>query len=180
MLIKSLSKALVFDRACSHAAALVVAGVVVLISACGFHLRGEVDLPFQRVFVQSSGSSSFATELRRVFERSTAIDLTDSANQAEVIVEILNERQVQQILSLSEGGSVNEYQLLYSVSYRFMDSQMEDLVVPDEIRVRRDLTYDDTQTLGKESEVQLLFTNMRSDAMRQMLRRLSLVSVPQR
>ena len=37
----------------------------------------------------------------------------------------------------------------------------------------RDLTYDDTQVLAKESEELLLYRDMKSDAIQQMLRRLS-------
>jgi len=168
-----------FSKAHGRLAALVTTCLVLLIPGCGFHLRGEVDVPFENVYVQSSGASQFATELRRVFKGSSLVELTDAASQAEVVVQIIEEQQVQEILSLSASGSVNEYQLLYRVSYRIMDSLMEDLVAPDEIRVRRDLTYDDTQTLGKESEVQLLFRDMRNDAVQQLLRRLSLVTIPQ-
>ena len=95
-----------------------------------------------------------------------------------MVLKVLEERQEQNILSISAAGSVNEFQLLYRVSYRILDTQMQDLAPQQEITVRRDLTYDDTQTLGKESEVKLLFTDMRSDAVQQMLRRLSVVNVP--
>ena len=57
-----------------------------------------------------------------------------------------------------------------------MNPGMEDIVAPDEIRVQRDLTYDDTQTLGKESEIKLLFREMRADAVQQLLRRMSVVT----
>ena len=151
--------------------------LVLLVAACGFRLRGQADLPFESVYVQSASSSEFATELRRVFEGSNYITLTDAAEQAEVVVKIVEEQQEQKILSISASGSVNEFQLLYRVSYRIMNPGMEDIVAPDEIRVQRDLTYDDTQTLGKESEIKLLFREMRADAVQQLLRRMSVVNV---
>ncbi len=147
-----------------------------LVAACGFHLRGQADLPFESVYVQSAAPSEFATELRRVFEGNNSIMLTDAAEHAEVVVNIVEEQQEQKILSISQSGSVNEFQLLYRVSYRIMNSGMEDVVAPGEIRVQRDLTYDDTQTLGKESEVRLLFRDMRTDAVQQLLRRMSVVT----
>lgn len=147
-----------------------------LLAACGFHLRGQADMPFESVYVQGAGSSEFATELRRVFEGSKSVMLTDEADHAQVVINIVEEQQEQKILSISQSGSVNEFQLVYRVSYRVMNSKMEDVVAPDEIRVLRDLTYDDTQTLGKESEVKLLFRDMRADAVQQLLRRLSVVT----
>ena len=173
-MVRSLSKA-VPGKARRHLATILAAGVVLLVSSCGFHLRGEVDVPFENVYVQSAATSQFGTELRRVFERSNTVELTDAAKDAEVVVQIIDAQQVQEILSISPAGSVNEYQLLYRVSYRVMNSQMEEMAPSDEIRVRRDLTYDDTQTLGKESEVQLLFRDMRDDAVQQLMRRLSVV-----
>lgn len=174
-MVRSLSKA-VPGKARRQLAASLAAGVILLVSACGFHLRGEVDVPFENVYVQSAATSQFGTELRRVFERSNTVELTDTAKDAEVVVQIIDEQQVQEILSISPAGSVNEFQLLYRVRYRVMNNQMEEVAPTDEIRVRRDLTYDDTQTLGKESEVQLLFRDMRDDAVQQLMRRLSVVT----
>ncbi len=175
-MVRSMSKAHVAGKARGHLAALLAAGFVLLVSGCGFHLRGQVDVPFENVYVQSAATSQFGTELRRVFERSNSVELTDTAKDAEVVVQIIDEQQVQEILSISPAGSVNEYQLLYRVSYRVMNNQMEEIAPSDEIRVRRDLTFDDTQTLGKESEVQLLFRDMRDDAVQQLMRRLSVVT----
>ena len=163
-------------QAIGISARLTVLCLGLLLAACGFHLRGQADLPFESVYVQSAGSSEFATELRRVFEGSKSILLTDAADHAEVVVKIVEEQQEQKILSISQSGSVNEFQLVYWVTYRIMNSKMEDMVAPGEISVQRDLTYDDTETLGKESEVKLLFRDMRADAVQQLLRRMSVVT----
>ncbi len=158
--------------------ALLAFSLGALMSGCGFHLRGQADLSFDTVYVESAGTSQFATELRRVFKGNSAITLVDAPEQAQVVIKILDEREEQNILSISSAGSVNEFQLLYRVSYRIMEAGMKDIVAPGEIRVLRDLTYDDTETLGKESEVKLLFREMRGDAVQQMLRRLSVVNIP--
>ena len=158
-------------------AVLAVACLSLLFAGCGFHLRGQAKLSFDRVYVESAGTSQFGVELRRVLLSNSGVELADTAEQAQVVVKIVDEQKEQTILSISSSGSVNEFQLLYRVSYRVMDNQMEDLSAPGQITVRRDLTYDDTETLGKESEVQLLFRDMQTDAVLQMLRRLSVVSV---
>ena len=51
-------------------------------------------------------------------------------------------------------------------------------IVSIEITLRRDMTYDDTQVLAKESEEALLYEDMKSDAVQQVLRRLSVVQMP--
>jgi LPS-assembly lipoprotein len=68
---------------------------------------------------------------------------------------------------------VQEFELRYKVSYRLIDRAGNDLVPPGQIFLRRDMTYDDTQVLAKESEADLLYRDMKADAVQQMLRRLS-------
>jgi LPS-assembly lipoprotein len=59
------------------------------------------------------------------------------------------------------------------VAYRLTDKSNVDLAPPGEIVLRRDMTYDDTEVLAKESEEALLFRDMKADAVLQMMRRLS-------
>lgn len=156
---------------------LVLIWTSLLAAGCGFQLRGQADLPFERIYVETSGFSLFAAELRRVLQSGNEVEVMDTPEQAQVILKILGERQEKTILSLSTSGSVSEFQLRYLVSYRVLDNQMKDLVAPGEIALRRDMTFDDTQTLGKESEEQMLYRDMQDDAVQQMLRRLSVLLV---
>jgi LPS-assembly lipoprotein len=149
-----------------------------LLTACGYQLRGTADLPFERVHVETGGFSLFAAELRRALESGRDVEVTDTPQQAQVVLKIIDEQRERNILSISSTGSVSEFALRYSVRYRIMDNQLQDLVAPSAINLRRDLTYDDTQTLGKESEQELLYRDMQTDAVQQMLRRLSLLSIP--
>lgn len=148
-----------------------------LLTACGFQLRGQADLPFERIYVETDGFSLFAAELRRVIQSREAVEVTDSAEQAQVVLKVTNERRERRILSLQSSGSVSEFLFLYQVSYRVMDNKRQDLVAPNEISLRRAMQFDDTQILGKESEEELLFRDMQADAIQQMLRRLSTVLV---
>ena len=156
---------------------VLLAWASVLTAGCGFQLRGQADLPFERIYVETEGFSLFAAELRRVVQSGNAVEVTDTAEQAQVVLKVLAERREKTILSLSRSGSVSEFQLLYQVSYRVMDNQLKDLVAPSQISLRRIMTYDDTEILGKESEEQMLFRDMQDDAVQQMLRRLSVLPV---
>jgi LPS-assembly lipoprotein len=46
------------------------------------------------------------------------------------------------------------------------------------VQLTRDMTYDDSQILAKEAEEQLLFRDMQSDMVQQVLRRLASVDRP--
>lgn len=156
---------------------LVATSISLLLAGCGFQLRGQADLPFERIYVETQGFSLFAAELMRVIQSGDAVEVMDSPEEAQVVLKVLNEQRERKILSLQSSGAVSEFLLLYQVSYRVTDNQSKDLVAPNEISLRRAMTYDDSVILGKESEEELLFRDMQADAVQQMLRRLSVVLV---
>jgi len=144
-----------------------------MLTACGFQLRGQAAIPFQTIHVEAPGFSAFANDLERAIRSGSKTRIVASRDQAEAVVQIVSESQEKLILSLSSGGKVREFDLRYRVAYRLTDRAGTDLASPGEIVLRRDMTYDDTLVLAKESEEALLFRDMRTDAVRQMLRRLS-------
>jgi len=151
---------------------IVMLTAVLLLSACGFQLRGAAQLPFNSIFVQAPPTSQFATQMRRAVRAGSSTLLTDTPEQAEVILQIVNELQEKQILSLSGGGRVSEYLLRYRVSFRLTDSKNREHIPASEIVLRRDYSYSDDQTLAREFDEAQLYRDMRNDAVGQLLRRL--------
>ena len=147
--------------------------IATTLSSCGFHLRGQAAIPYQSLFVETTGYSTFANDLERAVRAGSETKIAENRNEAQAVLKILGESQEKHILSLSVGGKVREFELRYRVVYRLTDLAGNDLAPPGEISLRRDLTYDDTQVLAKESEEALLYRDMKADAVQQMLRRLS-------
>jgi LPS-assembly lipoprotein len=143
-----------------------------LLSACGFQLRGTAQLPFKTLYVQASSPSPFALQLKRAIEAGTSTRVTEGPGEAEVVLHILNELQEKQILSLTGGGRVNEFLLRYRVSFRLTDKLNREHIPTSEIVLRQAVTFNDQQVLSKEHEEAGLYRNMRSDAVQQLLRRL--------
>ncbi len=157
-----------------HAVLLIALLVLAMsLASCGFQLRGQAAIPYQTLYIETGGYSVFANDLERAIRAGSQTRVVDSREEAEAILIILGEAQEKRILSLSSGGKVREFELRYRVSYRLTDRAGNDLSPPGQIDLRRDMTYDDTQVLAKESEEQLLFRDMKTDAVQQMLRRLS-------
>jgi LPS-assembly lipoprotein len=151
---------------------IVMLTAALLLSACGFQLRGSATLPFSTLYVQAAPTSQFATQLRRAVRAGSGTRIADRPEQAEVILQIMHELQEKQILSLSGGGRVSEYQLRYRVSFRLTDSKNREHIPASEIVLRRDYSYSDDQALARESEEALLYRDMRTDAVSQLVRRL--------
>lgn len=158
-----------------HSSPLIVAIFVLatILSSCGFQLRGQAALPFKTVFIETSGYSLFANDLERAIRSGSNTKVVRNREEADAVLKILSEAQERRILSLSAGGRVREFELRYSVSYRLVDRTNVDLAIPGTIQLHRDLTYDDTEVLAKESEELLLYRDMKADAVQQMLRRLA-------
>ncbi|MFZ1810492.1 MAG: LPS assembly lipoprotein LptE [Candidatus Nitrotoga sp.] len=152
-----------------------------LLSACGFHLRGQggFTFPFQTLFIQAPNANApFILDLKRAVQL-YGIKLVDTSENAQLTLHIVSETMSKQILSLSDAGRVREYQLNYRVSLRAYDSKLDEWIPADEIVLQRYLSFDNTQILAKEMEETVLYQDMRTDAIQQILRRLSLAKPPQ-
>lgn len=144
-----------------------------LLTACGFHLRGHAGMPFGTLYLDAANPGTpFITDLRQGLTAND-VKLVNSAEQADVILNISAEIPDKQILSLGGSGRVNEFQLYYRVSLRAYDNQQRDWIAAEDMVIRRDYSYDDTQILAKEQEELLLYQSMRTDMVQQIIRRLS-------
>lgn len=149
---------------------LAAAILCLLLASCGFHLRGQAALPFETMYV--SGSANFRTLLARSIRAGSNTRIVDNPKEAQVTLQVVGEQNDRVILSLSGSGRVRELQLRYRISYRLTDNENRELLPTTEMLLKRDLTYSDTDVLGKEQEEQLLIRDMRNDAAQQVVRRL--------
>src|SRR5450759_4360182 len=158
-------------RISSQSFALLLA--TLLLGACGFHLRGQAGMPFNTLYLDTVNSKTpFISELRRSLEASK-VKLAPTAEQADVVLQVVFEKYDKQILTLSGSGRVTEFRLIYSVSLRAYDHKRQDWIPAEEMALRRDYSYDDTKVLAKEAEETLLYQRMRSEMVQQIMRRLS-------
>ena len=100
---------------------------------------------------------------------------SENQSKAQAILTLQGDSQERQILAVSGGGRVREFQLRYRVSFRVHDGKGKQWLKSSEVVLVRDLTYDDTAILAKEAEATLLFQNMQSDAVAQVLRRVQAI-----
>ena len=167
-------------RLTPHASRLTASSMAImalLLASCGFHLRGQAALPFESIYVQTSGPSAFASQLARAVRAGSKTRITDNPKDAQVTLQVIAEVRERAILSLSGSGRVREITLRYRVSYRLYDQQNKEYIPPSEILLRRDLSYSDTDVIAKEQEEGLLYRDMQSDAVQQLVRRLQVMRI---
>lgn len=148
-----------------------------IFAGCGFQLRGSATLPFDTLYVQAPVGSQFGTQLRRLVTAGSSTRIVETAKDADATLVLVTELREKNILSLSGGGRVREFQLRYRMSYRLIDKNAVEILPTSEIMLIRDLSYSDTDTLSKEAEEALLFRDMQSDAVQQLLRRLQVAKL---
>jgi len=153
--------------------AIAIALVALTLASCGFKLRGDASFPFATVYVTSPMSPSMATEMRRSLAAAdSTTKVVDTAASAEVLLDLPVVIDDKDVLSLSSGGSVREYQLVKRVQFRLHDKNGVDWMPAGEIVVRRSYTFNETQVLARDLQEQRLLREMQTDAVQQIIRRL--------
>jgi LPS-assembly lipoprotein len=151
---------------------LACALLCVLMAGCGFQLRGTADVPFESLYVPQS-AGGIGLELKRSIQAGTRAKVVDDPRQAAAILEFTEETRLKEILSLTGQGRVREYLLRYRVGFRVHDGKGRDFIPPDTVMLLRDISFNDADVLAKESEEQLLYRDMQTDMVQQILRRLA-------
>lgn len=153
--------------------------IVLFLAACGFKLRGQAaPLPFKSLYITAPEGQIIGTELERVIRASSRTKLAPSMAEAEATLEILNVAMDRSILSLSGGGRVRDFNLIYRVTYRVLDHRGEIIAPQTDVTLTRILPFLDALIIAKESEERLLQKDMQTDAVQQILWRLSAIKFP--
>jgi LPS-assembly lipoprotein len=165
----------------AFASSFILLSAALLLASCGFHLRGQTALPFESLYVQAPPTSQLVTQLKRTFAAGSGVRIADKPGDAQVLLQIMNELREKEIVALSGGGRVREYQLRYRVSYRLTDNKGVNVyIAPSELVLRREFSFNDAEALAKESEEALLYRDMQSDAVQQLMRRLQAAKIGQK
>lgn len=148
------------------------------LGGCGFKLRQAPDFAFSTLYLTAAESSPLANELRRNLESTGKVKVLREAkdlNNADVILDLLQELRDRVVVATNSSGQVRELQLRLRVTFRLRTPTGGEPIPSTEIIQQRDISYNESQALAKEGEEALLYRNMQSDIVQQMLRRLAAV-----
>jgi len=152
-----------------------------VLSACGFHLRGDgghYTLPFPTMYVGLPESSPLAIDLKRNIRANGGTTIVNSPKDADGVIEVISDPEktrTKSILSLNSNGRVREYLLAYNIVFRVRDRLGNELLAPTQIMLTRPITFNETQLLAKEQEEALLYKDMQTDLVQQMMRRMAAI-----
>jgi len=149
--------------------------LLAMCSACGFKLRGAVELPavLQETYLESENPFTGMARALRIELEAAGARVVESSEQATAVLIIVNERSQNRILSVGSTGKASEYELLEEITFELADRNGKILVQKQNLRMIRDLVFDETELLGKVSESEQLHVQMRRNLARQIITRIN-------
>lgn len=151
------------------------------LTACGFQLRQAPNYPFRTLYSGLPEASVFGRELKRNISASGRVEVISDPKQverADVIFDLLLESPEKVILSRTSAGAVREFQLRFRIRFKLRTRDGIELIPETELVQERDISFNETAALSKETEEGLLYRDMRLDLVQQVLRRLAVVRMP--
>ena len=152
-----------------------VLGAGLLLSACGFQLRGtgvdNISLEEIRLTSNQLNNPTFDQLLAAL--QNEGVRLTDGADYH---LQLIEDRHEQVALSYTSRASAAEVELRQHLTFRIMDTQGRVLIGPETLSTQRVYINDRDNIVGTGEEQELLRREMRGDMVRQMLFRLSALS----
>jgi LPS-assembly lipoprotein len=147
------------------------------LAGCGFRLRGAQTLPFESIYLGVPANSPLGAELTRNIRAGTATKVVDERKDAQAVFELINEWREREVLAVNTQGRTREYQLRLRIAFRVHDGRGRDYIGPTLVQVQRDIAFNESQVLAREAEESLMFRDMQSDIVQQVLRRLAAIRV---
>ena len=143
---------------------------------CGFKLRSSQNYAFATIAIMPNPGGALALELRRSFGSAVhVLSPEEPLDKAQVVFDVLSEQHEKIVVAVNSSGEVRELQLRIRVKFRVRTPQGEERVPESEILQQRDISFNESAVLAKEAEEALLYRDMQSDIVQQLLRRLAAV-----
>lgn len=172
------------------------------LAGCGFKLRQAPDFAFDAILINAAATSPLGTELRRNLVSSGKVKVlatpvaaaplpapsTLAAPEApastplptapgSVILDVLLEQREKAVVSLNNAGQVREFQLRSRLKFKVRTPAGKELIPETELLQFRDISFNESAVLSKEAEESLLYRDMQTDLVQQLMRRLAAIKM---
>ena len=157
---------------------LAAAGAAIVLTGCGFQLRQAPTFSFNSILIGTAPRSTLGIELKRSIASSDAVTVLPEGTapeKAQVILDVLVDQREKVVVGLNASGQVREFQLRVRFKFKLRTPQGKELIPETELLQQRDISFNETAVLSKEAEEGLLYRDMQSDIVQQLMRRLSAV-----
>ena len=145
---------------------------VLLLSGCGFHLRGTETSRVQLPPTYLTGPAGPLQREVRHYLAVSAVPVVEEQKDAQLVINLIGEDVQRRVLSVGSTGKVEEYEVHYGATYSVARANGARLIPKETLGQQRSYSFNETDVLAKDTEQQRLVQDMRRDVVRQMMLRL--------
>ncbi|MDF1689800.1 MAG: LPS assembly lipoprotein LptE [Cycloclasticus sp.] len=148
-----------------------------LLTGCGFKLRGSFELPaeLQKIYIAGSQNSDLVRDLKEMLDYSA--EVVTKRSEADAVLTINKEESENRTLSVDSRGKVRESEMQYSVIYSLVKVDGEVLLDNEPLLLVRDFINDENDIIGRTNESTVIARDLKRDAAQQILRRVQALKV---
>jgi len=150
---------------------LLILSASLFISGCGFHLRGQIEVPESLKRLQVVGEDMELNELIIKSLKFSSIEIVEAGGDSAVL-DLSNSIYEKEVIGTDSNGIANNYKLKYVVNYVVYDAEGSKLQAQS-VSQDRSLVYDANNILVFEREEIFLVKDMRQELVTTILRRMS-------
>ena len=145
-----------------------------LLSACGFALRGVTPMPFDTLFIGIPDTTQFGADVRRALRAASPnTKLVATPKEAQAILQQVAETRSLREVSLNAQGRAEEYELGINYTFRLIDAKGRALIPDTTLSIYREMPYDDQVVQAKQGQIETLYKTMQRDLVSRLLRRMT-------
>ncbi|MBT8119733.1 MAG: hypothetical protein KJN89_08450 [Gammaproteobacteria bacterium] len=149
--------------------------MAVMLCACGFQLRGAINLSddIAPVYLEQGTLFELGREVRGLLA-TNKIEVVDKESRSKSTLVLVRESRERRVLSVDGSGRAREYLLTYRVNFVIKIKQSAE--VSDSLSISRSLLFDPEAVLAVTNESEILYKDMQRDIARLMLLKLQALS----
>lgn len=153
---------------------ILITFAILLLTACGYHLRGDIDLPqgMENIYLEAA-SGALQQEMQKTL-KSSQVKLVSSPAEAGLVIKFAREDISSRIMSISTVGRANQFQLIYQLVFSIYEPSGKLLLADQNVNIKREYFNDQTDILGKSNEETVIRTEMYQQAVASIMGRISL------
>ena len=156
---------------------LLALACTLLLTACGFQLRGDADLPPEMKKTQLVIDDQYSTLARRV---KTMLEQNGvrfvGPDEATAILEIPENQVVTNVLTIGNNARVQEYRITHTVEFMLSDAQGNVILPAQTLRQTREISFDEQAILATSREQEYLQEDLAENLARLLVTRLESVT----
>jgi LPS-assembly lipoprotein len=159
-------------------AVFLLACLAVMLSACGFQLRGSAALPQEMGVTFIKARNPYGTLVNDFAEalRTHKVTVTEVREEATATLVIIDSKRDKDVLSVNGDGKVLEFQLTQSIAFSVVSGDKATLLEPQQVAMSRDYLYSSTDVLSKEREEAVVWRTLQRELVNLAILRMSAVA----